>query len=266
MVSDHGPRPGAPLPVGGFGAPGGGSARRSTRKWFAKSRMARAKFPCIRSARTSITGSPRPRRPTATSELRSGSTRATSSPVSRGRPRPRSRGRCEAKADRIDPASAPIEAVSAAAEAVAEDAEVPAVPAAGDPGAEAEGVPAGEAGRAAAEDQGATTMLMPKRVKYRKQHRGRRRGKAHSGNVVSFGEFGLQALESCWMTANQIKSARIAINRYVRRAGKIYKNSIFPDKPYTKKPAETRMGSGKGPRRAGSRSSSRAVSFSRWAA
>lgn len=88
-------------------------------------------------------------------------------------------------------------------------------------------------------------MLMPKRVKYRKQHRGRRRGKATSGNVVSFGEYGLQALESCWMTANQIEAARIAMNRYVRRQGKIWIR-IFPDKPFTKKPAETRMGSGKG--------------------
>ena len=88
-------------------------------------------------------------------------------------------------------------------------------------------------------------MLMPKRVKHRKQHRGRRRGKALSGNVVSFGEFGLQAQESCWMTANQIEAARIAINRYIRRGGKIWIR-VFPDKPFTKKPAETRMGSGKG--------------------
>jgi large subunit ribosomal protein L16 len=88
-------------------------------------------------------------------------------------------------------------------------------------------------------------MLMPKRVKHRKQHRGRRRGKAMSGNVVSFGEFGLQAQEACWMTANQIEAARIAMNRYVRRQGKIWIR-IFPDKPFTKKPAETRMGSGKG--------------------
>ena len=88
-------------------------------------------------------------------------------------------------------------------------------------------------------------MLMPKRVKHRKQHRGNRRGKALSGNVVSFGEYGLQAQESCWMTANQIEAARIAINRYIRRGGKIWIR-IFPDKPFTKKPAETRMGSGKG--------------------
>ncbi len=88
-------------------------------------------------------------------------------------------------------------------------------------------------------------MLMPKRVKRRKQHRGNRRGKAHAGNYVAFGDFGLQALESCWMTANQIESARIAMNRYIRRQGKIWIR-IFPDKPFTKKPAETRMGSGKG--------------------
>ena len=88
-------------------------------------------------------------------------------------------------------------------------------------------------------------MLMPKRVKHRKQHRGHRRGKASGGTVVSFGDYGLQALESCWMTANQIESARIAMNRYIKRQGKIWIR-IFPDKPFTKKPAETRMGSGKG--------------------
>ncbi len=88
-------------------------------------------------------------------------------------------------------------------------------------------------------------MLMPKRVKHRKQHRGRRTGKASGGTIVSFGEFGLQAMESCWMTANQIEAARIAMNRYVKRTGKIWIR-IFPDKPFTKKPAETRMGSGKG--------------------
>lgn len=88
-------------------------------------------------------------------------------------------------------------------------------------------------------------MLMPKRVKHRKQHRGRRGGKASGGTMVSFGEFGLQAMESCWMTANQIEAARIAMNRYVKRTGKIWIR-IFPDKPFTKKPAETRMGSGKG--------------------
>jgi large subunit ribosomal protein L16 len=90
-----------------------------------------------------------------------------------------------------------------------------------------------------------TKMLMPKRVKHRKQHRGRRGGKASGGTEVSFGEFGLQAQESCWMTANQIEAARIAMNRYIRRQGKIWIR-IFPDKPFTKKPAETRMGSGKG--------------------
>lgn len=88
-------------------------------------------------------------------------------------------------------------------------------------------------------------MLMPKRVKHRKQHRGHRRGKASGGTMISFGDFGLQALESCWMTANQIESARIAMNRYIKRQGKIWIR-IFPDKPFTKKPAETRMGSGKG--------------------
>jgi large subunit ribosomal protein L16 len=88
-------------------------------------------------------------------------------------------------------------------------------------------------------------MLMPKRLKHRKQHRGHRRGKAFSGNYVAFGDFGLQALESCWMTANQIESARRAMTRYTRRSGKIWIR-IFPDKPFTKKPAETRMGSGKG--------------------
>lgn len=88
-------------------------------------------------------------------------------------------------------------------------------------------------------------MLMPKRVKYRKQHRGKMRGKAHSGNTLNFGSFGLQALERCWMTANQIEAARIAMTRHVKRGGQIWIR-IFPDKPYTKKPAETRMGSGKG--------------------
>lgn len=88
-------------------------------------------------------------------------------------------------------------------------------------------------------------MLMPKRVKYRKQQRGSMRGKATAGNTVAFGEYGLQALEPCWMTANQIEAARVAMTRYVRRVGKVWIR-IFPDKPYTKKPAETRMGSGKG--------------------
>ena len=88
-------------------------------------------------------------------------------------------------------------------------------------------------------------MLMPKRVEYRKQHRGHRRGKAMAGNQLNFGDFALQALESCWMTANQIEAARIAMTRHVKRGGKIWIR-VFPDKPYTKKPAETRMGSGKG--------------------
>ncbi len=88
-------------------------------------------------------------------------------------------------------------------------------------------------------------MLMPRRVKYRRQHRGNRRGKALSGNKVNFGEYGLQALEHCWMTANQIEAARIAMTRHIKRGGKIWIR-VFPDKPFTKKPAETRMGSGKG--------------------
>lgn len=88
-------------------------------------------------------------------------------------------------------------------------------------------------------------MLMPKRVKYRKQHRGRMKGKALRGNKVSYGEYGLQALEPHWITGNQIEAARIAINRYLRRGGKVW-IKIFPDKPITAKPAETRMGSGKG--------------------
>src|SRR5437879_1770328 len=88
-------------------------------------------------------------------------------------------------------------------------------------------------------------MLMPKKVKHRKQHRGHRRGKASGGTQIDFGDYGLQALEGCWMTANQIEAARIAINRYIKRGGKIWIR-IFPDKPFTKKPAETRMGSGKG--------------------
>ena len=88
-------------------------------------------------------------------------------------------------------------------------------------------------------------MLMPKRVKFRKQHRGHRRGIASGGTTLNFGDYGLQALESCWMTANQIEAARIAMTRHIRRGGKIWIR-VFPDKPYTKKPAETRMGSGKG--------------------
>lgn len=88
-------------------------------------------------------------------------------------------------------------------------------------------------------------MLMPKRVKYRKAHRGRRKGKAHRGAEVSFGEYGLQALEPSWITSRQIEAARRAIVRYVRRSGKLWIR-VFPDKPVTAKPAETRMGSGKG--------------------
>jgi len=88
-------------------------------------------------------------------------------------------------------------------------------------------------------------MLMPKRVKYRKQQRGNYSGKARSGVEVSFGTFGLRALESGWITNRQIESARVAMTRYVRRGGKIWIR-IFPDKPLTEKPAETRMGKGKG--------------------
>lgn len=88
-------------------------------------------------------------------------------------------------------------------------------------------------------------MLMPSRVKYRKVQRGRMSGKAKGGAEIHFGDFGLQALECCWMTNNQIEAARIAMTRYVRRGGKIWIR-IFPDKPFTHKPAETRMGSGKG--------------------
>jgi large subunit ribosomal protein L16 len=88
-------------------------------------------------------------------------------------------------------------------------------------------------------------LLMPKRVKFRRMHRGHRRGKASGGTHIDFGDFALVAQESCWMTANQIESARIAMNRKIKRGGKIWIR-IFPDKSYTKKPAETRMGSGKG--------------------
>ncbi len=88
-------------------------------------------------------------------------------------------------------------------------------------------------------------MLMPKRVKYRKQMRGRMRGKATRGAEISFGDYGLQALEPCWMTSRQIEAARRAIVRSVKRGGKLWIR-VFPDKPVTAKPAETRMGSGKG--------------------
>jgi large subunit ribosomal protein L16 len=88
-------------------------------------------------------------------------------------------------------------------------------------------------------------MLQPKRVKYRKTHRGRRRGTAQAGNTVVFGEFGLQAQESAWLTSRQIEAARRAIVHSVKRGGKVWIR-VFPDKPATAKPAETRMGSGKG--------------------
>ena len=89
-------------------------------------------------------------------------------------------------------------------------------------------------------------MMMPKKVKFRKQQRGRRRGLATRGQKVSFGDFGLQALETGWVTARQIEAARVAMTRHIKRGGKIWVR-IFPDKPISKKPAETRMGKGKGP-------------------
>lgn len=88
-------------------------------------------------------------------------------------------------------------------------------------------------------------MLLPKRVKYRRVHRGRLTGKATRGNTLAYGEFGLQALEPAWITSNQIEAARIAMTRYIKRGGQVW-IKIFPDKPITEKPAETRMGSGKG--------------------
>ena len=88
-------------------------------------------------------------------------------------------------------------------------------------------------------------MLLPKRVKYRRVHRGRMTGKAMRGNTVSKGDFGIVALEPSWITSNQIEAARIAMTRYIKRGGKVW-IKIFPDKPVTEKPAETRMGSGKG--------------------
>ena len=88
-------------------------------------------------------------------------------------------------------------------------------------------------------------MLMPKRVKYRRQHRGRMKGQAKGGTTVSFGEYGLQALEASWITSRQIEAARIAMTRFMKRGGKVW-IKIFPDKPYTAKPLEVRMGSGKG--------------------
>ena len=88
-------------------------------------------------------------------------------------------------------------------------------------------------------------MLMPKRVKYRRVQRGRMTGKATRGNTVTYGEFGLQAVEPSWITSNQIEAARVAMTRYTKRGGQVW-IKIFPDKPVTRKPAETRMGSGKG--------------------
>ena len=89
-------------------------------------------------------------------------------------------------------------------------------------------------------------MLMRGKVKFRKQHRGRRAGMAKGGDYIAFGDFGLQALEPAWVTARQIEAGRIAISRHVKRGGKMWCR-VFPDKPYTKKPLETRMGKGKGP-------------------
>ena len=88
-------------------------------------------------------------------------------------------------------------------------------------------------------------MLMPKKVKHRKQHRGRMSGKAWRGSTVSFGDYGLQAMEPCWLTDRQIEAARVAMTRAIKRGGKIWIR-VFPDKPITKKPQETRMGKGKG--------------------
>jgi large subunit ribosomal protein L16 len=88
-------------------------------------------------------------------------------------------------------------------------------------------------------------MLMPKRVKYRKTHRGRRNGKAYRGSTIAFGEFGLMAMQPAWVTSRQIEAARVAITRTIKRGGKVWIR-VFPDKPVTKKPAETRMGKGKG--------------------
>ena len=88
-------------------------------------------------------------------------------------------------------------------------------------------------------------MLMPKRTKYRRVHRGRLKGKAMRGNTLAYGDYGLVAMEPAWITSNQIEAARIAMTRYIRRGGQVW-IKIFPDKPITEKPAETRMGSGKG--------------------
>ncbi len=88
-------------------------------------------------------------------------------------------------------------------------------------------------------------MLLPKRVKYRRQQRGRMKGKALRGNTITYGDYGLQALEPAWITSNQIEAARVAMTRYIKRGGQVW-IKIFPDKPITQKPAETRMGNGKG--------------------
>ena len=88
-------------------------------------------------------------------------------------------------------------------------------------------------------------MLMPKRVKFRRVQRGRLKGKDHKGNTVTYGDYGLMALEPAWITSNQIEAARVAMTRYIKRGGQVW-IKIFPDKPITEKPAETRMGSGKG--------------------
>ncbi|MFM7409334.1 MAG: 50S ribosomal protein L16 [Actinomycetota bacterium] len=88
-------------------------------------------------------------------------------------------------------------------------------------------------------------MLMPRRVAHRKHHRGRMKGMSKGGSALAFGQYGIQALEPCWLTARQIEAARIAMTRHIKRGGKVWTN-VFPDKPVTKKPAETRMGSGKG--------------------
>ncbi len=89
-------------------------------------------------------------------------------------------------------------------------------------------------------------MLMPKRTKFRKQHRGRRAGKATRGNTVAFGDFGLVSMEAAWITSRQIEAARIAMTRHIKRGGQVWIR-IFPDKPFTKKPLEQRMGKGKAP-------------------
>ncbi len=88
-------------------------------------------------------------------------------------------------------------------------------------------------------------MLMPSKVKFRKQQRGRRRGKAYTGSTVCFGDYGLKSLADCWLTARQIEASRIAMTRYIKRGGKVWIR-VFPDKPITKKPTEVRMGKGKG--------------------